>query len=166
MRMIWWWGWSKVINWVFHEKTIIVQAILIRLKKLSTALKTNFSNKLRGEAWKRNCGLWCDIMPIPAALPLTYKRNRFCPRAFCLFLSHHSFGLRYLLHHHLHHYCCCHLHHHYRLILGMKLFSRCSLYDQSLELGKSLGFEKWKNTKMGEKLKSNAHTESRMIAPV
>ena len=97
---------------------------------------------------------------------LTYKRNRFCPRAFCLFLSRHSFGLRYLLHHHLHHYCCCHLHHHYRLILRMKLFSRCSLYDQSLELGKSLGFEKWKNTKMGEKLKSNAHAESRMIAPV
>ena len=97
---------------------------------------------------------------------LTYKRNRFCPQAFCLFLSHHSFGLRYLLHHHLHHYCCCHLHHHYRLILRMKLFSRCSLYDQSLELGKSLGFEKWKNTKMGEKPKSNAHAESRMIAQV
>ena len=105
-------------------------------------------------------------MSIPAALPLTYKGNRFCPRAFCLFLSRHSFGLRYLLHHHLHHYCRYPLHHHYRLILRMKLFSRCSLYDQSLELGKSLGFEKWKNTKMGEKLKSNAHAESRMIAPV
>ena len=106
---------------------------------------------------------------------LTYKRNRFCPRAFCLFLSHHSFILCYLLHHHLHRYCRCHLYHILNaviiFIIGIASSCAWSCFHVAVCTTKvwtwanpwDLRSGKYQN--MG-KIECNAHAESRMIALV